>query len=382
MADAVFGSSRAYEVGEVVTARSSNVATVPGVGTGGPTVLNLELELPSNDSSTTVRVSRNSEIFATQWQPAEFDISPRASFEGTSLVVDVKARNRGWLTPSTSISAVAMFPDGSREEFAGTDRGPVGPLGETRISEAFPISREPTAVIVTFEWGNGMGQRSFDVELSKPPPSWVSKTLLGGYWLAVVAVGVAWVSLSTVVSRGRKLGFRIPKKPRRGLIAAIAAAVVLPAAILAYDWQGPSDAERASTALGPYPFPMTRELPLISSHDRNRAVAAVRSDQAISAISGGMAWETPLVLAATRHGEQFGAYVVLLFKEGLSSNHLWLPLGCDGSSGEPWQGPEGEIPGIAAIVDLETSRVIARQPLGGNPSGKLARSEFSPRSCG
>ncbi len=376
MVDFIAGESRAYEVTGEVRAASSNVATIPGVGAGGETVLDFQIdETFAPTGRFQLRIKKESEVFVTRWQPPGFDADVSASLKDGKLTVHAAARNSGWETPSSSLGVMLVFPDGSRRELSGKDRGPVAPLGKLDIVERFDLEQEPESVFALLSWG--LGSDAYAVAMGEqggwPDLDWL---LIGGYWGALAAFIIAWVAFSTALRAKGSLELRWSVPGRlRWRTAMFVAAVFGAAGAGAFFLL-----DRGRDGFGAYPFPLERELPNLTEEDRLAGIGILEADARVQSAAAGQAWEYPQILVATERGTPIGVYAFLFFKDGIRGSGTWPALVCDGSRVAEVTGPDEEVPGLAAVVDFRTGRVVELLPLTGTP-GTGRAIDFRAPAC-
>jgi hypothetical protein len=370
MVDFVQGASVAFEITDSVAGSSSNLATRPAVGTGGPTVVGFQLDTARvPDGAFGLTISNQSEIFATRWQPPHFEAAATARVDRGDLVVELRGRNTGWQTPSSFLAADVTI-DGGTNRVAGPDRGPIPALGDIHLTERFPVSGVPERVVVVLSWGDGLGSQPFAVA---PPRdrSWaISPLIVGGYWTGLGAFVVAWVAFSTAFRRGAPATGHLPRvhRGRRPLVAGALSLLLVGAALaLLAVVQRP---EAATAGYGPYPFPTGRELPLLDDVNRAKAKQLIDADPRIITAAAGQTWTYPEMTVATSHGAPIGVHVILLFERGISGQGPWLWLACHGSQALEAPGPAVNVPGIEVVVSTTGKGILEMVPLSGTPAGQ------------
>lgn len=205
MADAVNGSSLGYELGEIFRASSSNVAQIGAVTEGWNEVgLSLRLWDVGNDDIRVV-ISKESEIFATSWQPTSIDGGSEAKVHDNVIDLEFEGRNLGWAAPQ--LSATVLVWSGPDHDRFTWDLGPLGPLGTFDLDEKLVLEpgREPHRIDVELDWGTGRDFYTvWEASGVSAGDRFIGHRAFRSTLGAMAAIVVLWLCVPLLVSAARR----------------------------------------------------------------------------------------------------------------------------------------------------------------------------------
>ena len=205
MVDLVNGYSSGYELTDKMSVSSSNVAQISSISGGRNS---LEIFLQSSDASNKnirVVVSKESNVFATSWQPTQIDGKADVDIDGNIALVNVQGKNLGWGAPRLTATTI-IWTNGEKELF-NTEIAPLAPLADFQTEEAFTRStkQKPERIDVELDWGSG---RTYYLVLHTTKPvnqatlfnNPIFRSTIG----LLIASVVLWISVPVLISRIRQ----------------------------------------------------------------------------------------------------------------------------------------------------------------------------------
>lgn len=204
MVDLVSGESRGFERFPEFRGSSTNFFTLDAVQPG-PNQITFALNLEdARTDAIRVKILPDSELIATDWQPAEFVGEARGTMRPEGLTVTVSASNVGWPAPFVNAELLVFLRDGQRDLFTASLPSP-GPSGRVEWQRTFPVSGgEPQVAELMLDWGTG--RKAFQVW---PPPPSESNTLARFLPLRTVPLVLSfvalWVSVPALVRASRTI---------------------------------------------------------------------------------------------------------------------------------------------------------------------------------
>ncbi len=190
--DMINGGSHGYETSPVFAGASTNFAMYEAIQPGWNEVSIFPYLMDASNNDIVVLVKKESEIIATSWRRAFFEVETDAEVGPDTIDLRIEGENLGWGVPGLSIRAIVFREDGSRRVH-NWSLGTLEPLGSIEFIRSVPndAGAPVLSVIVELNWESG--RQVFQAWPKETEPPWYTWPVFRSSVGSMIALVVVWV---------------------------------------------------------------------------------------------------------------------------------------------------------------------------------------------